>query len=249
MIDLTAVVLTKNEEKNIGRCIKALSFCDEIIVIDDCSVDETTKIARNLGAKVFLHELTDSFSDQRNFGLKKVKSRWALFVDADEIITSKLKTEILNELKKKINYISGYYFKRSDFMWGRWIKYGEIGTLRFLRLAQKNSGRWERRVHERWHIVGDTKELKNHILHYPHPNIKNFLEEINERSALHALANKEEEKQANIFLIIFMPLYKFINGYIINLGFLDGTPGFIIAIIMSLHSFLSWSKLWFLQKN
>ena len=96
---LTGVVLTRNEEKNIRRCLKSLKFCDEIIVIDDESNDKTKEIIKILGVKVFSRKLNNSFSGQRNFALKKALGEWVLFVDADEIVTSNLKNEIIQIIK------------------------------------------------------------------------------------------------------------------------------------------------------
>ena len=91
-INLTAVILTKNEQENIQRCLHTLHFCDEILVIDDYSDDLTTQIAEENGAKVFIHALDSDYSSQRNFGLSKARGRWVLFVDADEIVSKEEKT-------------------------------------------------------------------------------------------------------------------------------------------------------------
>ncbi len=247
--NISAVIITKNEEQNIRNCINSLKFCDEIIVIDDYSKDKTPIIARTLGAKVFFRKLGNDFSSQRNFGLSKTKSRWVLFLDADEIVTAELQKEILQKLSKPVNYTSGYFFKRTDYIWKTEVKHGEVGDVRLLRLARRDAGKWDRYVHEHWHVIGMTEYMSQPIKHYPHPTVKEFLFEVNHRSTLHALANKMEGKKANLFIIIFYPVYKFIYGYILRGGFLDGMVGFVIAMIMSLHSFMSWSKLWFIQKN
>jgi glycosyltransferase involved in cell wall biosynthesis len=248
-INLSAVVITKNEQDNIVNCLKSLSFCDEVIVIDDLSTDNTVSLAKKLGATIYTRELTTSFSDQRNSGLSKAKGKWVLFIDADEIVSKNLQKEILSATKKEINYTSGYFFRRKDHVWGQVVSHGEVGDIRLLRLAKKGSGKWERQVHEYWHIIGDLKTFINPIEHYPHPTVENFLEEVNERSTLHALANKKEGKKSNLGVIFWYPIFKFIYGYIIKFGFLDGVAGFVIAVVMSLHSFLSWSKLWFMQKK
>ncbi len=247
--NISAVVITRNEEQNIKNCLTGLKFCDEVIVIDDYSEDKTAAIAKQMGAKVLFRSLNEDFSGQRNFGLSKAKSKWVLFVDADEIITPELQKEILQKTGKQVNYTSGYFFKRTDYIWGTEVKHGEVGDVRLLRLAKRNAGRWDRFVHEHWHVIGNIEDMNNPIKHYPHPTVAEFLREVNHRSTLHALANKKEGKTSNLFIVVFYPLYKFIYGFFLRAGFLDGMVGFVVAVIMSLHSFLSWSKLWFMQKN
>ena len=248
-MNLSAVIIAKDEQENIGRCILSVKFCDEIVVIDDHSTDKTAQIAKKLGAQVITRDLMASFSDQRNFGLIKARGKWVIFVDADEVISDALRKEILTATNKKINYVSGYLFKRIDHVWNQKIKHGEVGDARFLRLAQRRAGKWHRRVHEHWHVIGQVREFKNPILHYPHQTLREFLTEVNDRSTLHALANKDEGKYANLAIIVFAPFFKFMYGYILRFGFLDGKAGFVIAMVMSLHSFLSWSKLWFIQQG
>ena len=134
--------------------------------------------------------------------------------------------------------------KRKDFFLGRWLKYGETANVKLLRLVKKGSGEWKRRVHEVFETKGETTELKNPILHYPHPTISEFLESINFHSSLHSQVLFEEGKKTNLFEIIFYPLGKFCLNYFWRLGFLDGIQGLIMALMMSLHSFLARAKLY-----
>lgn len=247
-IELTAIILTKNEQENIQRCVKSLNFCDEILVIDDYSDDLTTQIAEEHKAKVYIHNLNSDFSAQRNFALSKANGKWILFVDADEIISHELASEIRQAIDSQDN-IMGYYFKRYDFLWGKKIQRGEIGAVRLLRLARKGSGEWSRKVHEVWNIRGRTALLTNPLLHYPHQTLHEFIRDIDNHSTLHAIANQEEGKRSNLIKIIFWPCGKFIQNWIIRGGIKDGNIGIIIALMMSFHSFLSWSKLWLLQKR
>jgi len=122
------------------------------------------------------------------------------------------------------------------------LKHGETANVRLLRMAKKD-GQWERPVHEVWKTKWRTKTLKNPILHYPHPSISQFLSQINFHSTLHARALRKEGVEFSFFRLIFNPLGKFIQNYFWRLGFLDGTAGFVMAIIMSLHSFLARAKL------
>jgi glycosyltransferase involved in cell wall biosynthesis len=247
---LSAVVLTKNSEGHIADCIASLTFCDDILVLDDNSADKTVKIAKKMGANVLIRALNDDFAAQRNYALGKVKGDWVLFVDSDEIITKELGDEIVNVISDNTsNTLDGYFLKRQDIFLGHKMHYGEFGRTQLLRLARKNTGSWKRSVHEYWDIAGETGKLSNVILHYSHKNLKDFISSVNRWSTLHTQANSLEGKKSNMSKIIFMPVIHFIKNYLFGLGFLDGMPGFVAAVIMSFHSFLSWSKLWMLQKG
>ena len=240
---ISVVVLTRNEEENIKNCLQSIKdLASEIILIDDYSTDETIKIARDLGAKVFLNKLDSDFSKQRNFGLKKAKNKWVMFLDADEMVSNKLAQEIKTVISNDKD-INGYFFKRNDSFAGCFLRYGETANVRLLRLAKKNSGSWQRKVHETWDVKGQTKEFKNPLLHYPHSTVTDFLKEINFYSSLHAESLKKEGVKPSLFRLIFNPLGKFISNYIVKKGFLDGTPGLITSLMMSFHSFLSRGKL------
>ncbi len=245
---ISAVVLVKNEEKNIQRCLSSLAFCKEIIVVDDNSKDKTVPLAEKSGAKVFIRDMNKNFAEQSNFGMLKAKNEWIIFIDADEVVSEDLKTEIEGVVEKERG-IAGYDIPRIDFMWGSWLKHGEIGSLKLTRLIKRGAGKWIRRVHPIFNIKGKTGKLKNPILHYPHPKLEDFIASVDRWSSWHVLANQEEGKTSSLFKIIFWPPAKFIYNYVFKLGFLDGIQGFLVAIMMSLHSYLAWSKLWLLQKK
>ena len=248
-MNISAVILTKNEEGNIAECLHGLNFCDEIIVVDDGSYDKTVEIARGLGAKVFARSLNGDFAGQRNFGLEKAVNKWVLFIDADERVSKELKDEIEKEVSMLNNYYLGYLFKRDDYIFGKKLNFGETASVRLLRLARKSAGKWARSVHEVWEVQGRTKTLKNPLKHYPHQTLREFIKDINFQSDLHALANQKEDKNSNLARIVFWPKGKFLYNYLFKLGFLDGTEGFVLALMMSFHSFLSWSKLWIIQRK
>lgn len=257
---ISAVVLTKNEEDNIKDCLSSLKWCEEIVVVDDCSTDATVKLARDMGAKIYERPLDGDFAEQRNFSLRQAQGDWVLFIDADERVSPKLTSEIQKVTRNKalaLSGISGFYFKRIDYFMGKWLKHGEIGGIweigglggvRVLRLAKKGSGKWVRCVDEKWKAEGMTKTFKNPLLHYPHPSLTEFLQSINERSTLNAKAFYLERKKITL-LDWFKPLGKFCFNYFLKLGFLDGISGFVLAILMSLHSFLVRGKLYLMWRK
>lgn len=246
---ITGIVLSKNEEENIVECLKSLKFCDEIIVVDDFSEDKTVDIAKSLGAKVFKRRLSSDFAGQRNFGLKKAKGEWVIFVDPDERATKKLASEIVQVINNSELDLAGLLFKRTDAFFGREILHSEQGRTKLLRMAKRGSGKWQRKVHETWNVQGKIYELKNPLKHYPHNTLKDFIRNINDFSTIHAKANFDEGKRSGIFKILVWPVLKFIDNFFVKAGFLDGVHGVVLALMMSFHSFLAWSKLWLIQKR
>lgn len=242
MAMISAVVLTKNEEKNIAECLRTLRWCDEIVVIDDYSQDKTAEIAKEFSARVYKRHLNNNFAAQRNFALKKTAGVWVLFVDADERVSPALAAEV--KQKTKSTKHSGFFLRRIDIMWGRQLEHGEAGNVKLLRLVRPGAGRWKRAVHEVWEATGEIGKLEEPLFHHPHPTLHEFTKKLDWYSTLHAKENFAEGKKSSLWKIIFYPKLKFFQGWIFQRGFLDGMPGFMVAMMMSFHSFLAWSKLW-----
>lgn len=177
-------------------------------------------------------DITD-FSRERNAALKTAKTAWVFFVDSDEVVSPELNSEI----EQKINTGSvGFYFRRDDYFLSQWLKHGETASVRLLRLAKKDAGIWQGKVHEVWVVRGKTEELENHLLHYSHPTISSFLAKINQYTNLTARV------KFSLFELIFFPIGKFLQNYFLRLGFLDGYPGFVMAYMMSLQSLITRVK-------
>lgn len=249
---LTAVVLTRNEENAIVDCLETLTFCDEIIIIDDNSADRTVELAKRAGATVYRNSLGDDFSKQRNFGLERARGEWALFVDADERVTEELREEILHAISSqnvRSENLCSFYIRRIDYMWGRWLQHGEAGSIRLLRLGKKDAGTWEGKVHEVWKVRGQAGELRSSLLHYPHETMSEFLQEINFYTDLRAQEGYTKGIHVYWTSIVLYPVGKFLLNFFLRCGFLDGMQGFVFAVLMSFHSFLVRGKLWLLWKE
>lgn len=244
---ITAIVLTKNEEKNIVDCLERLLFCDEVLVVDDNSDDRTVEIAKKMKAKVIKHSLDNNFSKQRNYALEVAKNDWILFIDADERVSSALAGEIIQVTAE--NKYDGFFIKRVDTIWGKRLRYGEAGSAWRLRLAKKTAGKWAGVVHEGWFIYGRVGELSNELDHFPHQRVEEFVKEINYYTTLRALELHKNGTIVHWYDIILYPKLKFLRNFFLRLGFLDGLPGFIFALIMSFHSFLVRGKLWKLNQK
>lgn len=225
-MNITGIILTK--DGNIAIARKSLSFCNEVLI--------------------FKNEEIIDFAKSRNEALKHAKNEWVLFLDDDEVVSDQLAKEILKLNLEKLG-LNGFYIKRRDVIWGRELKHGETGNTKLLRLARKQTGFWRRSVHEYWEIRGPVGTLNNPIYHYPHQSVNEFIKNIDYFSGLHAKENKKEGKRSSLVKIILWPKLKLVQNWILKLGFLDGTAGFVHAIIMSFHSYLAWSKQWLTERK
>lgn len=244
---LSTVILAKNEEKNIIRAIESVEFSDEILVIDDFSIDKTAEIAKKMGVLVLQRRLEGDFSNQRNFGLQKSRGEWVLFLDADEYLSKELQREIGKVVNQANGQKSAYHIKRRDYIWGRELLHGELRYARkqgFIRLVKKGSGKWFSPVHEVFVAELKIGKLKSFIDHYPHPTVGEFLSEINFYSTLRAKELLRKGESTSLLWILVYPKIKFIMNYFIKFGFLDGSAGFLYAFMMSFHSFLVRVKLY-----
>lgn len=242
---LTAVVLAKNEAHNLPQCLESLQFCDGMVVVDDESADDTAEVARKAGAQVLQHPVTGDYAAARNWALTQVKSTWVLFVDADEQVSPQLAQEITRAIAKV--ECKGFLIPRIDYLWERQLKHGDVGRVKLLRLARRGAGQWINRVHEVWQIEGRVCLLRQPLLHYPHPRLVDFLRQINHYSSIRAQELRDCGQHASLFQIVSYPIFKFLYLYLVSLGILDGTPGFVHAMTMAFYTFLVRGKLWLLE--
>jgi glycosyltransferase involved in cell wall biosynthesis len=244
---LSAVIIAKNEERNIRRCLESLSFCSEILVLDDNSQDKTADIARSLGARVEHFNSHNDYSAIRNQGLDQVTNKWVIFIDSDEIVSPALSAEIQTAITQP--EFKGYLLHRVDHLWGRVLHHGDVGSVNLLRLGRKTAGNWVGNVHETWNMSGRVGRLSEVLDHYPHPTLNSFLASINRYSSLRSQELYKSGVRAGLFQIIFYPLAKFIYLWVIKAGFLDGFAGLVHALTMSFYSFLVRGKLYLIGKK
>lgn len=244
---LSAVILTKNEENNILDCIDRLSFCNEIIIIDDKSQDRTIEIVKKLKdkrIKIISRELKQNFSAQRNSASDEITQPWVLYIDPDERISEELKIEIVATIQA--GKFPAYYLKRRDHVWNTMLSYGEQGSIRLLRLIRSDIAKsriWKGKVHEVMDFNDYAGELVHPLDHYPHRSIRSFVDKINMYSTIRAQELYDQKHKTNFFEIILYPVGKFFVNYILKKGYKDGNAGFVAAMMMSFHSFLVRSKL------
>jgi len=240
---ISACIICFNEEQNIRRCLESCKWVDEIIVVDSMSQDRTLEIARQYTDKIYEKEWP-GYVDQKNFALSKASGEWVLSIDADEEISGDLQDEIRREIQKK-EPKDAYKMPRLSFYQGRWIRHSGFYPDRKLRLFRRNKGCWVgKRVHERIQVDGQIGLLKSDLLHYPYEGvISGQVQAENSFSDLLAQNIYEQGKRYRLPLLLFRPLFKFIEVYFIKLGFLDGFAGFIIAVTSAYAMFLRYVKL------
>jgi glycosyltransferase involved in cell wall biosynthesis len=250
MPKISAVIITLNEEKNIGRCIDSLhDVADEILVVDSFSEDKTEFIAKNKGARFIQNEFED-YVKQHMFADKYATYDHILSLDADEELSADL-IESVKSVKKYWKH-DGYSMNRMTNYCGKWIKHSGWYPDIKLRLYDKRKGKWTgNKIHERFTLVeGSTKgHLKGDLFHYSFNTISQHVNQANKFTDLTALAAFESGRKSNGLKIFFNPIFKFIRDYFFNFGFLDGYYGFVICQISANATFLKYIKLRELQNS
>ena len=241
---ISAVVITYNEQNNIEACLKGLGWADERIVIDSSSTDNTVQIARNAGAKIFIHAFTN-FADMRVHALKKARGDWILYIDADERVTPSLAAEIKGKIEQQ-NY-SIYTLKRKNFYLGReWPYIEEIKRL-FKRDSLKG---WFGDVHESPISQGTVGSLDEYLLHYTHNDISSMVKKTNKWSEIEAKLRFDSHHPPVIWWRFFrVMLTAFWEYYIHQGGYKAGIVGLIEGIYQSFSIFITYVKLWEMQQK
>ncbi len=242
-MNISAVVITHNEEKNIEAALKSLSpIASETIVVDGYSSDDTVKIARRYTPHVFERKWTN-FADQKNFGNSQAAGPWIFSLDADERVSPELSAEIL-EMRNLDPPNVGFLIPRRVFYLGRWIKHSGWFPDRKIRLFRKTEARWEGDfVHEKLVTEGRLKKLKGVIYHFTYQNIGDHMDRINRFSDLGAQKLYAGGKKCHWYHLGVLPFSRFLKSYFLKLGFLDGFPGVVIAVLNGYSIFVRYAKL------
>ncbi len=226
---ITAVIITKNEEKHIANCINSLKgLVNEVIVVDSGSKDKTISIAKSLNAAVY-EKKWDGYGPNKNYGADKANYPWILSIDADEVVDTNLRKAII---EKKL--ISGelYLIKNITNYCGHWIKYSEWRPSFKYRLYEHVNSRWDdRKVHEGLvHLKEPTLvKLKGAMLHYSYTDYEEHLAKTENYAQLSAEQWVSEGYSPGLLKRIFGPSVRFIKSYIFNLGILEGRVGYVIS--------------------
>ncbi|MDR2084979.1 MAG: glycosyltransferase family 2 protein [Bacteroidales bacterium] len=241
---ISAVIITKNEERNIERCIKSLlKVADEIVIVDSFSDDKTKEICLKYDVK-FECNCWIGYAEQKNYANLLASNDMILSIDADEELSEELQKSIL-QIKSSENYNYVFKFKRLNNYCGKWIKHGAWYPDMKVRIFNRKTTFWEdTKVHEILNY-GDTKVvfLKGDLLHYPFLSIEEHIKSTNNYSTLHAQYAFERNKKKTYFSYLLSAIWKFFSDYLFKCGFLDGFYGFTIYKITVLDRYLRYAKL------
>ena len=239
---ISVVIITLNEEDRLEDALKScIALADEIVVVDSFSTDKTVEIARKYQARVFFHEFMD-YGNQKNVALEKADHEWILNLDADERISDRLRKEILRLKKEDKIQADGFLINRKTRYLGRWIKYSGWYPDRKLRLFKKRLSRWEGRIHERLNHTGKTERLQGDILHLTYRHMDDHIQRINRYSGMQAQDIAESKKKFLLLRALLLPPVTFLRFFIWKMGFLDGFPGLVIALVSSWGTALKYLK-------
>lgn len=225
---ISAVVITRNEESNITRCLSSVKWTTEQVVVDSGSTDRTVELALALGARVKTMPW-QGFGPAKQAAVDLAEGPWILSIDADEEVTPALAQEIRQVIRRS-NPPAGYAIPRCTYFLNRWIRHGAWYPDRVVRLFQKEKGRFTSApVHEVVELTGRTARLHNDLLHYCYPDLNTYLEKSHFYTGLGAEELVRKGRRVTAYDLTLRPTVSWIRDYVFRLGFLDGLEGFLIA--------------------
>jgi glycosyltransferase involved in cell wall biosynthesis len=246
---LSVIVITHNEQANIGDCLKSLDFADEIIVVDSSSTDHTADLARALGADVHVTADWPGFGPQKNRALALAKGQWVLSVDADERVNDALREEIMNAVARATGS-SVYRFPRRSRYCGQFMQHSGWSPDWVIRLFRRGSAKFsDDLVHEKLVVRDEVGDLKSPLLHLSFPDFESVLDKANRYSSAGAEAMRLKGKDASFYGAVGHGLWAFFRTYVLRRGFLDGQLGLALAISNAEGTYYRYAKRWLMTRN
>lgn len=238
-----------NEERKIRRCLESLTWCDEIVVLDSFSTDKTIAICREYTDRIFQHVWL-GYVGQRNKVRELARHPWILNIDSDEEVSPGLRREIEEAFGYGPPAYRGYEFPRQVFYLGRWINHGEWYPDIKLRLFHRDFGRSEgEEPHDKVVVNGPVQRLRNPLWHYTYDDLRDQMDTMDRFSTISARQKFVQDPRFHLIDFLTRPPLRFLKGYFLKRGFLDGWHGFIIAVISSFGVFMKYAKLWELARR
>jgi len=277
-VTLSVVIITYNEEVNIGRALESVMplVCQvkgEIIVVDSGSTDRTVEIAKSLGAKVYVEEWK-GYAGQKNSAIDKATGEYILSLDADEEVSSELADEIERTVRAQPAIykvaqktpdghlaplsVNGFWISRSNYFLRRRIKHGGFWPDRKLRLFQRGTARFkETLVHETLElqpslgagITATPRRLRGALIHHSYPTLSDYIDHMNRYSSLGAeMVAAKGKVRFSVRNIVLRPMATFIYNYFFRLGFLDGREGLLLHLHHAVYVCWKYAKAWELSR-
>jgi glycosyltransferase involved in cell wall biosynthesis len=248
-ISLSVVIITFNEEGNIGRCLASVaSVADEIVVLDAGSSDATRSISRAYGARVYQQRFR-GYGEQKNAAVAMAAYDHILSLDADEALTAELARSVRTAKERWAG--DAFSFNRMSCFCGKWVRHGEWYPDRVVRLFDRRKARWSGGLHERLQFESRPRItfLKGRLLHYSYRSVFHYLRKTQLYSGMAAAPLAEKGLRPGPYHFYFKPLYRFFRCYVLKRGFLDGRTGYVIARLTAGRLFLQFVKVKRLQQQ
>jgi (heptosyl)LPS beta-1,4-glucosyltransferase len=237
---ISATVIVKNEENNIADCLESLDFVDEIVVVDSGSSDLTGEICQRYPNVRYYEREWEGFGRQKNMAANLAANDWILNVDADERVTSELRSAINGA---DLGRYAGFRMARRNFFAGRWVRYcGWYPDYNVRLYSRKNARFRERAVHEAVECKGLVGLLPGDLLHYTYEGISDYLRRMDRYSSLAAVEIAGKGKVPGWLALVARPLFTFFKMYILKCGFLEGYLGFQLSILYACYTFVKYAK-------
>jgi glycosyltransferase involved in cell wall biosynthesis len=245
---LAACVITLNEADRIAACLDSLVFCDDIVVVDSGSTDGTREIAAAHGARVIEHAF-GGFRAQKDFAVGQAQHEWVLCLDADERVTPALRASIEAVRDSGFDDFAGFRFARSTEYFGVFLHHGNAYPDRVLRLFDRRRGGWRagREIHEHAVVDGKVATLAGDLEHVAYRSLDDQLARYRRYAAMMAAHMHASGRRARLHNLIVNPGWRFLRGYVLRAGFLDGWRGFLFACMEADYVREKFARLWLLQ--
>jgi glycosyltransferase involved in cell wall biosynthesis len=240
-MNISATIITLNEQGNLARAIESLRCCDEVVVVDSGSSDTTMEIAARLGARV-VESPWRGYAGQKNFAAQQAAQDWILSIDADEALSEALEADIWR-IKKHGPEFDAYTMPRMAKYLGRWILHSGWYPDRKVRLYDRRKAHWVGEyVHETVKVDGRVGHLQYNLLHYTFDSLSEHLKSMDRYTTLAAEEIVAQGRKVNIEDLLLSPLWTFVRTFVFRAGFLDGVEGLTIAFMAAFYNFLKFAK-------
>lgn len=243
-ISISAVIITLNEAHNIVRTLESLAWCDEIVIVDSGSNDDTVALCEARGCRVVYHPFS-GFGEQKQFAVRLAAHQWVLSVDADEVISAELKNEIIEIFDQGEIACAGFYLPRTLVFMGRVFRYGNENKHAFLRLFNREYGGFTNaQIHEGVKLNGKTMTLRGAMLHYSYRDIGHYFSKFNQYTSMAAKELYAKGKTTSRVMIVLRLPITFFQTYILKANFLNGFPGFVWSLFCGIYPSVKYLKLY-----